>query len=240
MDRREEQANVNRYQEDLQKLKDQKIDDSKMYIEEDGHKYRLPYKMIKKVEFYNVKQEDMIDHPHAARLQYRLMLLDPVIKAFVEYTREKITVIYNPSTAENIREKMSLEELIKFLEKEGVHIDRSTMVESDYDYHKEFYNYAFNPKVIREHPPYGYTKEQWKKMKPEWEKKMEEYKIKKFQNHKNFQKAYEEQHPEVYGNLEQKAPNNNAKVVMNKEQKDSTVKKKGIFKRLQIFNNKKD
>jgi hypothetical protein len=194
--------------------------------------------MIKKVEFYNVKKEDMIDHPHAARLQYRLMLLDPVIKAFVEYKREKITVIYNPSTAENIREKMSLEELIKFLEKEGIHVDRSVMVESDYDYHKEFYNYAFNPKVIREHPPYGYTKEQWKKMKPEWERKMEEYKVKKFQNHKNFQKAYEEQHPEVYGNSKQSASNN--ETIANSAPEKKMEKKKGIFGKLQIFNNKKD
>ncbi len=204
MDKREEESSATRYQQDLQKMRESgaEIDDSKNFVDENGKRFRVPYHMIKKVEFSNISKADMVSQEHAARLQYRLMLLDSVIKAYVEFQRQKITVIYNPDTADNIREKMSLEQLIEFLKGQGINVDRNAMAERDYDYYKEFYNYAFNPKVIREHPPYGYTLEQWKKMKPEWEKAMKEGEEKKQQHFKEYQQSYEKLHPEVYGSKE--------------------------------------
>ena len=78
------------------------------YVEEKGNKFRVPYRMIKRVAFTNVKKSEMIDIPHAARLQYRLMLLEPIIKASVDFTKAKITVTYNPDTSDNNKEKISL------------------------------------------------------------------------------------------------------------------------------------
>lgn len=200
MNKDEEHASQTRYQQDLEKLKNSKInDDSKNYIEEEGKKFRLPYRMIKLVEFSNINKQELIDQEHSARLQYRLLLLDPVVKAFVEFTKSKITIIYNHETAENIREKVSRAELIKFLEKEGVHIDPKSITERDYDYFKEFYSYAFDPKPIRDHPPYGYTVKQWAKMKPKWEEKRKEGDKKKYEHFKEYQESYEKLHPEIYG-----------------------------------------
>ena len=71
------------------------------YVTENGNKFTVPYQMIKKVTFTNVSKAEMIDIPHAARLQYRLMLLEPIMKASVDFTKSKITVIYNPDTADN-------------------------------------------------------------------------------------------------------------------------------------------
>ncbi|EQD50001.1 hypothetical protein B2A_07454, partial [mine drainage metagenome] len=125
MDTREEpESNAPRYKQDLEQQSKQNIDDSKNWIVEDGKKFRLPYKIIKQVVFSNVSKADMIDQEHAARLQYRLLLLEPVIKAYVEFQKGRITVIYNPAGADNIREKMSLDDIIAFLAKEGVNIDR--------------------------------------------------------------------------------------------------------------------
>lgn len=194
-----DEPGINRYKQDLEALKNAKIDDSNQYVIENGVKVRLPYKMVKQVLFTNVSRQEMVDQEHAARLQYRLLLLDPVIKAWVEFAKGRITVIYNPTGADNIREKMSFDDLIAFFEKEGIHLGRNTAEERDYDYYKEFYSYAFNPKVIREHAPYGYTDEQWKKMKPAWEKKMRDVAAKKEVSFKEYQKRYEAMHPEVYG-----------------------------------------
>src|SRR5580700_4433856 len=109
------------------------------YVVEDGKQYRVPYKIIKKATFTNVKKEELIDIPHAARLQYRLMLMDPVIKATVDYVKCKISILYNPREADNIREKISLEELTEFLSKQGVNVSAvqgdNTIIE-DYDYYK--------------------------------------------------------------------------------------------------------
>ncbi len=193
-----DEPSVNRYKQDLEAMRTAGIDDSNQYIVEDGVKVRLPYKMIKQVIFTGVSRQDMVDQQHAARLQYRLLLLDPVIKAWVEFVKERITVIYNPTGADNIREKMSLDDIIQFLGKEGVHVDRNSSSERDYDYYREFYSYAFNSPVIREHAPYGYTDEQWKRMKPAWEKKMREVRERKEVQFKEYQKKYELQHPEVY------------------------------------------
>lgn len=194
-----EEPGANRYKQDLEALKGAKLDDSNQYVEEQGARYRMPYRMVKEVTFEGVSQQDLIDLEHAARLQYRLLLLDPVIKAWVNFTKRHIIVIYNPMGADNIREKISLDELVQFLDNEGVHVDRNNARERDYDYYREFYSYAFNPKEIREHPPYGYTLEQWRKMRPAWERKRQEGIRRKWLQFKDYQKGYEKLHPETYG-----------------------------------------
>jgi hypothetical protein len=167
------------------------------YVDENGKKFRVPYKIIKQVTFSNLKKEELIDIPHAARLQYRLMLLDPVIKARVDFTRLKMVVIYNPRTATNIREKMSLDELKEFLSKQGVHVEEKDTQEEDYDYYKNFYSYTYNPATIRERAPYGYTKLEWQQMKPEVEIRMKEAEKLKQEKFKKFQEDYLESNPEM-------------------------------------------
>jgi hypothetical protein len=174
MDHREEPKGQNSYQLDLKKGTIDEKELMKSWVEIDGQAYRVPYKIIKKVIFSDVKKEDMIDAEHAARLQYRLMLQDPIIKATVNFLHSRITVIYNPKTADNLREKINQEEIIDFLAKEGVYVDKAKIKEEDYDYYKELYSYAFNPKSIREHAPYGWTLKKWREMKPEWEQKQKD------------------------------------------------------------------
>ena len=142
------------------------------FIMENGKPFRMPYRIIKKVTFSNLNQNELIDIPHVARLQYRLLLFDAVIKAKVDYHKRFIRIIYNPPHADNNREKISREKLIEFLANEGVHVSASPedTVEADYDYFKEHYSYAYFPPSIRESPPYGYTREEWKRLKAEKEK----------------------------------------------------------------------
>jgi hypothetical protein len=177
--------------------------DFEYHINENGKLFTVPYRIIKEVTFTSVKKEELIDIPHAARLQYRLMLLDPIIKARVDYTKSKITVIYNPRTANNMREKISLEEVIEFLVKEGIHVASENTTERDYDYKKELYDYAYSPPIIRETAPYGYTKEAWQIMKPEYEEKLKKGEIEKKQKFRKFQEEYlEEVDPEMAQVLE--------------------------------------
>ena len=167
------------------------------YVVEKGEKFRVPYKIIKKVIFTDLKKEELIDIPHAARLQYRLMLLDPVIKATVDFTKSKISILYNPREAENIREKISLDELKEFLTKQGVNVSQEHTVVEDYDYYKNLYSYAYTPPSIRERVPYGYSKDEWVKLKPEWEEKMKQGEIDKQVKFKKFQEDYLEENPEM-------------------------------------------
>lgn len=169
-----------------------------VYIEENGKRYAIPYKTLKRVEFFNLNKTELIDQEHSARLQYRLLLLGAVIKAYVEFQNAKITVIYNPLEADNIKEKIGLDELIKFLGNEGVKVNKEHMEERDYDYYKEFYLYTFNPKTVRENTPYGTTLEQWRKEKLKWEKKLQKISEKKLKDFYEYQKEYERLHPEVY------------------------------------------
>ena len=169
-----------------------------VYIEENGKRYPIPYKTLKLVEFSNLDKTELIDQEHSARLQYRLLLLDAVIKAYVEFQNAKITIIYNPLEADNIKEKINLDELIKFLDGEGIKINKEYLKERDYDYYKEFYLYTFNPKTVRESTPYGTTLEQWRKEKPKWEKKLQKVSEKKLNDFYEYQKKYEKLHPEVY------------------------------------------
>lgn len=196
MDRREETSHeTNQYQKELDSQ--QNVDQAeldKQYVMIDGVKFRIPYKTIKKVVFSNIKKEELKDIEHATRLQYRLMLKDAVLKATVNFIKGTITVIYNPLAAENLKETIGRAELVEFLEKEGVNIDKNSIEERNYDYIKEFYSYAFNPPSIREHPPYAYTMEQWRKMKPDWEARQKEYEIKKRADFKAWQERYEKEY----------------------------------------------
>jgi hypothetical protein len=165
--------------------------------EADGKQYRVPYKIVKKAVFTNLSKEELIDIPHAARLQYRLMLMDPVIKATVDYVKCKISILYNPREAENIREKISLDELKEFLAKQGVNVSNEYTTLEDYDYYKNLYTYAYTPPSIRERAPYAYSMDEWKKMKPEWEEKMKQGEMEKAAKFKNFQENFLSDNPEM-------------------------------------------
>jgi len=168
------------------------------YVTEGKDKFRVPYHMVKRVTFTNISKAEMIDIPHAARLQYRLMLLDPILKASVDFVKAKIIVTYNPDTADNNKEKMSLDALREVLKKEGISTDTAHMSNEDYDYYKNFYSYAYNPPVIRERAPYGYTQEQWQALKPQWQEKLKKGNLEKVAKHHAFQQAYlEDQDPEM-------------------------------------------
>ncbi len=172
------------------------------HITENGKQYTVPYRMIKQVTFTNLKREELIDIPHAARLQYRLMLLEPVIKARVDFTKSRMIVIYNPREADNMREKMSLEELIDFLSKQGINVVSDSALVEDYDYKRQLYDYAYNPPSIRERAPYGYTMDEWKNMKPEWEEKMKKSESEKKLKFRKFQEGYLEANPEIVEKVE--------------------------------------
>ncbi len=201
MDKRDLGHGVSGYKEELEKESHMNLDLSKEYVIINGSQFRMPYRMVKKVVFSNINKQELIDQQHAARLQYRLMLLDPVIKAQVNYLKSQIMVIYNPEGADNIRDKISLSGIVEFLEKEGVHTDQKSTSESDYDYVKEMYSYFFNSPRIREHPPYGFTEQEWKKLKPKFEEETKKQKVEKWQKFLDFQKKYKEEHPEILENI---------------------------------------
>ena len=193
MDRRENAPEENGF---LKDLKTEEIDyDDK--VEYNGKTYRVPYKMIKEVVFANLNPQELQDIEHAARLQYRLLLLDSVLKAKVEFIRNKIIITYNPPEAKNRKDKVSQQQLAEFLAKEGVNVNPSHISERDVDYFEEIYKYQFEPATIREHAPYGYTREEWKRMKPEWEKKQKEAIAAKYDKFKNWQNTYLETHTDL-------------------------------------------
>jgi hypothetical protein len=142
-----------------------------LFVFEEGKKYRIPYHLIKKAVFSSLKKEDLIDIPHSARLQYKLMLLDPVIKAIVDFNELKISVIYNPTEADNHGAKMNVEQLTDFLAQEGVYVNQGSTKNEDYDYYQQFYSYAYSSPRIRKSAPYSYTLEEWKKLEPSFIKK---------------------------------------------------------------------
>lgn len=187
------------YQEDLQRtatLTEQEI--NSQYIIEKGNRIRVPYRMVKQVIFTNVKQSGEFSDPeHAARLQYRLLLNDAILKARVHYIRNKILIIYNPKDAGNLKDKIDLDGIKAFLKEQKVEIDENSISDEPYDYYKDFYTYAFDSPSIREHPPYGYTLKEWKKMKPDWEKKIKEYTKKKELTQEKFRQDYLIEHPEL-------------------------------------------
>lgn len=198
MDRRESVAGKGGYLKDLEESgNDAKYNDK--IVEEDGNTYRMPYRKVREAVFLGVSKQELIDMPHAARLQYRLMLMDSVLRADVEFVKQSITVVYNPDSAENRKEKTSLDGLVGFLAKEGVHVDTSNIKEREFDYYEEIYKTQFNPKEIRDHPPYGVSREQWEKMKPGWDEKVKEYNKSKLQSFHEWQDEYALEHPETLG-----------------------------------------
>ncbi len=182
-------------------LKDKEVsDDDVSYdgkIMENGVPVRVPYKLIKEVTFNNVSKQELRDIEHSARLQYRLLLMDAILKAKVEFNKQRIIITYNPTGADNRKEKVSQRELVDFLAKEGVHIDQNSIDEKDVDYYNEIYKYQFDPTAIREHAPYTYTREQWKKMKPKWTKMRDEAEAAKLVKFRNWQQNYAVKHSDI-------------------------------------------
>ncbi len=195
MDRREN-ADTHTYQKELEKERAETKEYNE-YVDENGAKYRVPYHMVREVTFTGLKKEELIDTEHSARLQYRFMLMDSILFAKVEFVARKIKLTYNPETADNRKEKMSLQQIIEFLAKQGVHVDQQQMQQRDVDYYNEIYKYQYNPPSIREHPPYGYTLEEWRKMKAEYEAKKAEYEHGKLEKFHAFQNEYLREHPEL-------------------------------------------
>ncbi len=184
----EKKLNENTTKEDL---------DNQYIVDEHGNKFRVPYRMVKIVTFSNVKPVgEFRDQPHAARLQYRLMEKDAILKARVNFIKKTITLIYNPLEANNLKEKIDVKGIVDFLKSQNLEIDESMADDKDFDYIKDFYSYAFNPPSIREHPPYGYTHDEWQKMKAEYEKNRKKGEKEKWEKFLLWQKEYEKLHPE--------------------------------------------
>ena len=200
MDKRGD-AETHTYKQELEKEKaDSK--EYQEYVDENGARYRVPYHMVKEIIFTGIKKEDLIDTEHSARLQYRLMLKDSILFAKVEFVARKIRVTYNPDTSDNRKEKISLQQLVDFLAKEGVHVDAQQAQQRDVDYYNEIYKYQYSPPSVREHPPYGYTLEEWRNgMKAEYETHKSEYDKAKLDKYHAFQNEYAQEHPELAAEL---------------------------------------
>ena len=180
-----------KYKQDLERERQMGAVEDDYITDDGGNRFRMPYRIIKEVVFSGLSQREMVDPQHAARLQYRLSIMEPIIKASVNFAKGRITVIYNPKGAKNRREQISQQELIDALARDGVHVDTGKISERDYDYVKEFYSYAYFSPTIREHPPYGYTKEEWGKMKGTWDEKMQKMSEEKLAKFHEWQKEYD-------------------------------------------------
>ncbi|MGC9129389.1 MAG: hypothetical protein ACP5GB_00680 [Candidatus Micrarchaeia archaeon] len=117
----------------------------------------IPYDKIVHANI-EVKKEELIDQPHAARLQYRLLANDAIIKAKVHFQKGLIEIYYNPKSKENKSSlpKISLDEIIKILNENGVHPEKNGVKEEIVDYKKTLFDNMFNPKEIRKIKPYGW------------------------------------------------------------------------------------
>jgi len=166
-------------------------------VTENGKSYRIPYKMVREMVITGVDKQELKDIPHSARIQYRLLLLDAILKAKIEFIRGKVTITYNPSGAANSKDKISKEEIIMFFAEQGVHIDPKGITEREVDYINEIYKPQFDPAQIREHAPYGYTREEWKKMKPKYAEKMIKGNRKKQEKFHEWQQSYIRKYPEI-------------------------------------------
>jgi len=168
------------------------------YADENGEKYRLPYDKVREVVFSNIPSSELIDIPHCARLQYRLLLNTAILKAKVEFVNRKITIVYNPKGSNSASASIDLVDIVKMLETEGVHVDITGAEQREVDYYKEIWYPQFHPPTIREHPPYGYTLDQWRKMKDKYVAEVEKARKKKLESFEEWQKKYEKEHPEVF------------------------------------------
>ncbi len=194
MDRRQNVPEESGFLKDLKEEQEAEYNDQVSY---NGKTYRVPYKIVKEVIFSELSKEELRDIEHSARLQYRLLLLDSILKAKVEFIRGRITITYNPKESTNRKEKISTDELISFLAKEGVNTDPSKATQRDVDYFEEIYKYQFEPATIREHAPYGHTLKEWKLLKPRWNKVLAESKVQKEAQFKAFQENYLEANPDL-------------------------------------------
>jgi hypothetical protein len=165
------------------------------YVDEDGAKYRVPYRNVRELTFKNIKQAELVDAEHSARLQYRLLLMDAVIRAGVDFSTKKITVTYNPT--DNGMKHISKNEIVAFLEGQGIHVPESDVEEKEFDYYTEIYLMQYNAPSVRAHPPYGYTSEEWKRMKSDYEKKRSLWAEKNRSKFLEWQKEYLLKHPEL-------------------------------------------
>ncbi|MCL4365093.1 hypothetical protein M1590_02090, partial [Candidatus Marsarchaeota archaeon] len=145
MDRRSNTPEESGFLKDL-KDGEEEYDD---HVLIDGKHYRIPYKTVKEVTFSKLNTYDLKDIPYSARLQYRLLLLDSVLKAKVEFVKNRIIITYNPMESKNRKEKISREGLMQFLSKEGVTANAAAISERDVDYVEEIYKRQSNPDIIR-------------------------------------------------------------------------------------------
>lgn len=160
----------------------------------------LPYGIVKRVVFSGISRDEISDIGRAARLQYRLLLLDPVLRAKVDSLGCTITIIYNPETAANRNEKMSLKSIVEFLSRQGVHVSEKRAELSDLEYRREIYDYNYNPSTIRERPPFGYTLDEWRNgMRLKFEESVRAADTKKLAGFRAWQKKFKGEHPELAG-----------------------------------------
>jgi hypothetical protein len=168
------------------------------YVEDRGGKYMVPYQKVRRAVFAGVSREELRDPEHAARLQYRLLLMEPVLAASVDFDGLAISLVYNPEDAVNRNEKISLRGIADFLAGEGVHVDAGKAESKELDYYRDIYEYYNDPKTIRERPPYSYTLEEWKKgMKEKYEKGMAAAEKKKLDEFGKWRAEFEKEHPEL-------------------------------------------
>jgi hypothetical protein len=168
------------------------------YVEDNGGKYLVPYRKVRQVAFRGVRREELVDPEHAARLQYRLLLMEPILLAAVDFAEGEIGIFYNPEEATNRNERISLQGIVDFLAGEGVHVDPKGAESKEVDYYASVYGYYHDPKSIRERPPYGYTLDEWKSgMKERYEKNMAGAEKKKLKEWREWQAKFEKEHPEL-------------------------------------------
>ncbi|MGC8709997.1 MAG: hypothetical protein ACP5RF_00045 [Candidatus Micrarchaeia archaeon] len=115
----------------------------------------IPYKKIVHAVI-SVDKKGLVDVPHAARLQYRLLLNDAIIKAKVSFAKGSIELYYNKKGAENELPKISLDGIIALLKENGVEPKENGIKEEEVEYKDTLYNYAFEPKEIKKAKPYGW------------------------------------------------------------------------------------
>jgi len=168
------------------------------YIIDDGKRYTVPYQKVKYVVLKNISKEELIDAEHAARLQYRLLLLEPVLRAKVDFGSLKISLLYNPEAAKTRNRRMSLKGILDFLASEHVHADANSVEERDVDYYKEIYSYYYDPETVRERPPFGYTPEEWSKgARAKYDEKMATAEAEKLRKFHEWQLEFEKEHAEL-------------------------------------------
>ncbi|MGC8662386.1 MAG: hypothetical protein ACP5RT_01210 [Candidatus Micrarchaeia archaeon] len=117
----------------------------------------IPYDKIRHV-IINVKKEELVDIPHSARLQYRLLTNDAIIKAKVNYQKGTIEIYYNPEEKENKSQlkKISLNKILEILEENNVHAKADDAKGEVVDYKETLFKEAYNPKEIKHIKPYGW------------------------------------------------------------------------------------